>query len=414
MSKDEKSIVAVLEEIIETYGTDIFKEHKRLCALLADMASGDCRKKERRRVKMALESGAIDVLLKTLNDKKAYELYINESVSRLVSQTDMADDLARETILTIAEALSLNQTKTIAKTEEKPQNKYENKTSTKKTDVKINKAKKEPVILTIAITTSMLSVATLIFSIFFAEQPLKAWLIGIASGIILTEITIALAYILQEFILFNEMCQTITIAIPVLLVTNIVLRIFLGDTVYELIFNILTVFIFIGSVANAILTRIDYEDKWTLPNIILAVCSAFLFFIWPGAFSWTVWQWIIGIGGGLFLAGVVFAIVEILDTIGPERFASLTVILIILTIVNFILLFTFGESYLIIAQCYMAMLTIGSIIASVMSFREISSGFGFFNIILTLLNGGIFVFLIFGSYEQLTSTIELMLDKIKL
>ncbi len=414
MSKDEKSIVAVLKEIVEKYGTDIFKEHKRVSALLSDMASGDCRKKERRRIRMALESGAIDILLKALNDKEAYELYINESVSCLVSQTDMADDLARETILTVAEALSLNQTKPIAKTEEKPHNKSENKTSTKKPDVKINKTKKEPVILTIAITTFVLSVATLIWGIFFAEQPLKSWLIGIASGIILTEITIALAYVLQEFILFNEMCQTITIAIPVLLVTNIVLRIFLGDTVYELIFNMLTVFIFIGSVANAILTRIDYEDKWTLPNIILAVCNVFLLFIWPGDFSWTVWQWIIGIGGGLLLAGVVFAIVEILDTIGPERFASLTVILIILTIANFILLFTFGESYLIIAQCYMAMLAIGSIIASVMSFREISSGFGFFNMILTILNGGIFVFLIFGSYEQLTSTLELMLDKIKL
>ncbi len=427
MAKDEQTIAHVLTEIVSTYGADVFKERRKVYSLLSDMAPGDSRVKERRRIKAALESGAVDVLLKATEDKACCELYINESITRLISQTDMADEVAKEAIMSVAEALSL----TAPKLSKTAKNEYE----TVKTETKAEKSasatftetvelagdrlyksrqKKKKILLSIGIITSVLAVATMLVSILLAESPLKDWLIGVAGGFVLTGITIGIAYAFQEFILFSEMCQTITIAIPIMIVVNIVLRIVLGDEAYGVIFRILLVFMAIGAIANAIYTRIDIEEKWTWPNVVVAVCSTFLFFIWPGDFSWMVWQWIIGIGGGLLLSAIVFAVIEILDMIGPEKFISLSVILLIMTIANFVLLFTFGENYLIIAECNFVILAIGSIIGTVLCYKEAATGLQILNIIMMLLNGGVFLLLVIGAYGQFMSVIQLTLDKLKI
>ena len=423
MAKDEKTIAQVLTEIVRIYGTDVFKEQRKVYSLLSDMAPGDSRVKERRRIKAALESGAVNILLRATEDKAGCELYINESVTRLISQTDMAEEVAREAILSVAEAFSL----TTPQPSEEPKSKKASGTVKTETDssasndnavtggaYKLHKKsqKKKVALLSVGIAASVFVVAILFAGIFFVPSSLKHWLIGIASGFILTGITIGIAYAFQEFILFNEMCQTITIALPILFVANIVLRIVLGDAAYGLIFQIITAFIAVGAIANAIYTRVDIEDKWTWPNIVVAVCSVFLFFIWPGNFSWTVWQWIIGIGGGLLLAAIVIAVIDILDMIGPEKFISLSVILVIMTIANVALLFTIGENYLIIAECYFVILAIGSIIGEVMCYNEAATGLQVLNIILLLINGGAFLLLILGSYGHLMSVIQTMLDKI--
>ncbi len=95
---DVQTIAHVLTEIVGTYGTDVFREQRKVYSLLSDMAPGDSRVKERRRIKAALESGAVDILLKATTDRTGCELYINESVMRLISQTDMAEEIARDTI----------------------------------------------------------------------------------------------------------------------------------------------------------------------------------------------------------------------------------------------------------------------------------------------------------------------------
>ena len=141
-------------------------------------------------------------------------------------------------------------------------------------------------------------------------------------------------------------------------------------------------------------------------------CSVFLFFVWPGDFSWTVWQWIIGIGGGLLLSAIVFAVIEILDMIGPEKFISLSVILLIMTIANMVLFFTIGENYLIIAECYFVILAIGSIIGTVLCYKEVATGLQILNIIMMLLNGGVFLLLVIGAYENFMSAFQIVLDKI--
>ncbi len=384
MSKNEQTIVAVLTEIIRLYGIDIFKEQKRVYSLLSDMAPGDHRIKERRRFKAALESGAIDILLKAVADKASCELYINESIACLISHTDMAEDIAKETVLNIAKALSL----TIP--QKSKENKIDSALSKKKNTVTNNsnkrKQKKSVNLKNLYITICVLAIIALVIGFFFTEPNIKHWLIGFSSSIILTVITIGIAYAFQEHILFNEMCQTISIAIPIWFVTNIVLRIVLGNEEYELIFRIISLFMAVGSIANAIYTRINWEEKWTWPNIVMAVCNVFLLFFWPGNFSWITWQWIIGIGGGLLLAAIVFAVVEILDAIGPEVFISLSVILLILTFTNFNLLYTFGESYMIIAECYAVILAIGSIVGAVMCYKEAATKLQILNIILFLIN----------------------------
>ncbi len=425
---DVQTIAHVLTEIVGTYGTDVFREQRKVYSLLSDMAPGDSRVKERRRIKAALESGAVDILLKATTDRTGCELYINESVMRLISQTDMAEEIARDTIICIAEAFSLTSPQPSAeqiarKTSEtanteipsgKEPSSSDNEVLATAAEMLHNRKRKKTILLAVSSAVFVMTLATMLVGIFFASSPLKYWLLGIGGGIVITGLTLGIAYAFQEFILFNEMCQTVTIALPVLFVANIVLRIALGDASYGLIFRIITVFIAIGAIANAIYTRIDIEDKWTWPNIVVAVCSVFLFFVWPGDFSWTVWQWIIGIGGGLLLSAIVFAVIEILDMIGPEKFISLSVIVLIMTIANFVLLFTFGENYLIIAECNFVILAIGSIIGTVLCYKEAATGLQILNIIMMLLNGGVFLLLVIGAYGQFMSVIQLMLDKLKI
>ena len=50
MAKDEQTIAHVLTEIVGTYGADVFKERRKVYSLLSDMAPGDSRVKERRRI----------------------------------------------------------------------------------------------------------------------------------------------------------------------------------------------------------------------------------------------------------------------------------------------------------------------------------------------------------------------------
>ncbi len=405
MKRNEQKIDNTLTEIVNIYGIDIFKEHKRVYSLISDMASGDSRVKERRRIRAALESGAVDILFKAVDDKTDCELCINESVAHLILKTDMAENVARETILSIATAFSLTvpQLQTDIKKAKKVNVQTDSSNKSLTTDIynlnHVNEMhrkrnKKRLKLFSIFVVTFVFAIVTALVGAFLELSILKYWLLGISSGIVITGFSIGISYAFQEFILFNEMCQTITITNIVFFVSNIVLRIVIGADNYSLIFRIITVFIAVMAIANAIYTRIDVEDKWTWPNVLVVIFSIFLFFIWPGNISWMVWQWIIGIGGGLFLAAIVFAVIDILDVIGPEMFVSLTVALLILTIVNILLLHVWGENYLIISQCFMVMLSIGAIVGIVMCYNEAATGLQVLNVILLLINCGAFLFLV--------------------
>ena len=108
MAKKETTAAAALEIIVSRYGIDTFRDRRRAFALLTDLAPGDANTKDRRRIKQALDSGAAEILLKAAESGTGGELHINESVSRLMEQTDMAEEFARQTIQMLANAFGVS------------------------------------------------------------------------------------------------------------------------------------------------------------------------------------------------------------------------------------------------------------------------------------------------------------------
>ena len=419
--KDEKSIAEVLRQIAKSYGEDIFLEQRRVYAIFSDLAPGDSNAKQRRRIKMSLEAGSVEILLKAKKDKKGAELYINESVSRLISNTDMDEGVARETINIIAQALSISPSAVTdkGKNTKKPKKITDDAQTAKPQEkpddnTEYGEGFKMPkfILIGLLVLCGAFAIFGLVALFMNLDWTGNQWFIGIGSGLVLAAASVGLSFLFENLI-DNYKCQTLTVIIPILFAGNILLRCFLGEESVGIIFRILMAFIFAGSVANAVFTHIEQEEKYMPPNIIAAVLSALLFFIWPGDFSWTVWQWIIGIGGGLVLCALAIFAALILDEIGPETHQSLSVILILFTIANLVLLLILEQNYLIISMCFMVILAIGAIITAFISFSEASSGLGILNIILALINGGIFLFITIGSYEQLMSYIQPLLDKIR-
>lgn len=410
--KDKKSIADVLGQIAEAYGEDIFLEQRRVYAILSDLAPGDFYAKQRRRIKMALEAGSVEILLKAKRDENGAELYINESIKRLINNTDMAEDIAKETIALIAEALSVNPAEVSNKCQKGLKSKEKRQRTERQNKWKeITKAGKYAAIgiLSLCGAAAVLSLAVLFVNL---DTIGKQWFIGIVSGVALTAGVVGLAFLIENKI-YNEKCQTITISLPIILAANIVLRAVLGNEAYGLIFPIISAWIVAGAAANIVLTRVEWEEKWTWPNAAVALCSGFLFFLWPGDFSWTVWQWIIGIGGSLALSAFAVIVSWILEEIGAEIYQSLSVILILTTTANFVLLFTLKQDYLIIAMCFMAVFTVGAIITAFMSFGEDAPVPGFINIVIAIINCGIFIILVTGSYRLLEDYVRLLPDKMK-
>lgn len=410
--KDKKSIADVLGQIAEAYGEDIFLEQRRVYAILSDLAPGDFYAKQRRRIKMALEAGSVEILLKAKRDENGAELYINESIKRLINNTDMAEDIAKETIALIAEALSVNPAEASNKCQKGLKSKEKRQSTERQNKWKeITKAGKYAAIgiLSLCGAAAVLSLAVLFVNL---DTIGKQWFIGIVSGVALTAGVVGLAFLIENKI-YNEKCQTITISLPILLAANIVLRAVFGNEAYGLIFHIISAWIVAGAAANIVLTRVEWEEKWTWPNAAVALCSGFLFFLWPGDFSWTVWQWIIGIGGSLALSAFAVIVSWILEEIGAEIYQSLSVILILTTTANFVLLFTLKQDYLIIAMCFMAVFTVGAIITAFMSFGEDAPVPGFINIVIAIINCGIFIILVTGSYRLLEDYVRLLPDKMK-
>lgn len=392
----EKNISDVLKQIVESYGEDIFLDQRRVYAILCDLASGDMLSKQRRRIKMSLESGCAEILLKSKKDLKAEQLYINESVNRLISNTDMDESVARETVTILADALSINMS--AAPKISKEPTKHDGFVYYREEKIK------RTAVISAIVLGGILLISALVILFLNLDWTGRQWLIGIGSGLALTAASVGMAFLFENLI-NNYKCQTLSVAVPTILLGCILMRCFFSEESFGIVFKILMVFIFAGSIANAVFTHIELEEKFMPPNIVVAVCSAFLFFIWPGNFSWEVWQWIIGVGGGMVLCGVAVVLAWILEEIGPEIHQSLSVMLLLTTFVNFVLLFVIGKNYLIIFMCFAVILGIGSLINAFISFSEDAPVFGIINVILTLLNTAAFLFIIVGSYESLDNTV---------
>ena len=394
MAKKETTAAAALEIIVSRYGIDTFRDRRRAFALLTDLAPGDANTKDRRRIKQALDSGAAEILLKAAESGTGGELHINESVSRLMEQTDMAEEFAKQTIQMLANAFGVS-AEDVSDDDGGSDDGISiidalrsgsRKAETSRRHFEGANIGKIIGIIAIALAAAGIVGGFIAGLLLLAPVP-KQWLIAAGCGIALTAGTVGLSFAVENWT-YNEKCQTITFVIPVLVAGNIVL------------------------------TRTESEEGYTLPNVIFAAVSALLVLTWPGDWhwlsNWKVWQWVIGIGGGLVLSAFVAFLAFVLDDTGPEAKHTLTVSILIFTIVNLILVVVVGkEKYDIIAKCIFAFLAVGSLITTFIAFNDMSPILGWLNLVLTVLNGGAFLFLILGSYEVLMNFINPVLEFFK-
>ena len=125
-----------------------------------------------------------------------------------------------------------------------------------------------------------------------------------------------------------------------------------------------------------------------------ALLAIVLFIVFACVFnwSWTVWQWLIGIAGGILLLAVLAGIVAWLD---EECFADYYVlgffVLGICTLINFILLLIFRENYKIIFGCYSVIELLGGLILVFPTFDDCEEGWGGVQIVEILVNIVLFV-----------------------
>lgn len=108
---------------------------------------------------------------------------------------------------------------------------------------------------------------------------------------------------------------------------------------------------------------------WTIFFLIVAfVILGFVFL--PDA-SWTFWQWVIGIGGGLISLAIMTLIAGIIEeTVYTESECSLLFLLPIAMIANFVLFEVFKADYRIIFCCFSVLQSIFHIILTFTSFDD--------------------------------------------
>lgn len=97
--KEQSDLVKALAKAFEIVGKDGFINGDRVCNLLGDLVPK--LEKERRRIKIAYSANAVTVLINEADKPFA----VSEAIKRMVDYSDMADDVARTTILAIYEVL---------------------------------------------------------------------------------------------------------------------------------------------------------------------------------------------------------------------------------------------------------------------------------------------------------------------
>ena len=125
-----------------------------------------------------------------------------------------------------------------------------------------------------------------------------------------------------------------------------------------------------------------------------ALLAIVLFIVFACVFnwSWTVWQWLIGIVGGIILSAILVGIVAWFE---EECFADYYVlgffVLGICTLINFILLLIFRGNYKIIFGCYSVIELLGGLILVFPTFDDCEEGWGAAQIVEILVNIVLFV-----------------------
>ena len=101
-SSIDPKITEALQVIVKRSGKDAFKKGGKANAILADLLPQESYAKYRRRIRNAIDSGVCDFLI---DSNLEQEILIKEAVRKLIHHTDMADEIAKETINILIEIL---------------------------------------------------------------------------------------------------------------------------------------------------------------------------------------------------------------------------------------------------------------------------------------------------------------------
>lgn len=110
--------------------------------------------------------------------------------------------------------------------------------------------------------------------------------------------------------------------------------------------------------------------------LLIAITGITLMVIY---FSWTTWQWIIGIVGGLLVFGILWGISYAFDDI--DTYIPFAFIHPIIIVINIVLAINNMENYVIIFGCISVMSIISSLVSTIMAFGEYETGFGVLHVI---------------------------------
>ena len=91
-----------LAKTVKQFGTESFRRGGKAFAVLNDLMPGDQNAKIRRRIKIAMDSGACDCLL---NNDADIDYRMREAFCKLTDYIDLSEDRARETVEILARAL---------------------------------------------------------------------------------------------------------------------------------------------------------------------------------------------------------------------------------------------------------------------------------------------------------------------
>ena len=106
MQQKKYNLVTALKGITNQYGLEIYQNPQRVNAMILDLVNGDTREKYRKRFKIALESGVVEVLLQYAKTKENLIDYQKEAIT-ILTKNKMDFKAANEVVMAITAGLGL-------------------------------------------------------------------------------------------------------------------------------------------------------------------------------------------------------------------------------------------------------------------------------------------------------------------
>ena len=228
-------------------------------------------------------------------------------------------------------------------------------------------------------------VAGIVCICLFGNWTVWQYVIGAAGGLILCGVGYGIAYALNEASGYEiELYHSATVLLLLTAIANGVLFGVFHEK-YLVIFIFISAYCLIAGVVSSIAAFSDVEDGWgwllIVETLLIAVQLTLQLLNFYLTISWTVWQYILGAGGGLLLAGVGACIAFLLED-GPliEWYKTTFVATLIVGIANIVLFGVLQGAchyvYQIIFIFISAYCLLASLIATICAFDDVEDEWG--------------------------------------